>query len=118
MGGGPGRRPDASAEIYWLNDGAADGRPHVTPLIAVWSDGALPFCTGPDEQKARNLGPRKFALTTGSNSMGEGLDVVVEGDAVRVTDHAMLERIADAFEAKYGTTGTSTSATARSRPRR
>ena len=43
------------AELYWLTTVRADGRPHVTPLIGVWHDGALHFCTGPREQKARNL---------------------------------------------------------------
>jgi hypothetical protein len=32
----------------------------------------------------------------------EGLDVVVEGDAVRVTDEARLGRVADAYLSKYG----------------
>jgi hypothetical protein len=32
----------------------ADGRPHVTPLISVLVDGALHFCTGATEQKAKN----------------------------------------------------------------
>jgi hypothetical protein len=34
--------------------------------------------------------------------MDEGLDVVVEGDAVQVTDDAKLGRIADLYESKYG----------------
>ena len=92
------------AEIYWLTTVRRDGRPHVTPLIAVWDDGALHFCTGPEEQKARNLEANTHcAATTGCNAMGEGLDLVVEGDAVRVTDDARLQRLADAWEAKYGT---------------
>ena len=92
-----------SAEIYWLTTVRRDGRPHVTPLGAVWDDGALHFCTGPDEQKARNLeASTHCAVTTGCNAIGEGLDIVVEGDAVRVTDAARLQRLADAWEAKYG----------------
>jgi general stress protein 26 len=92
-----------SAEIYWITTVRRDGRPHVTPLIAVWHDDALHFCTGPDEQKARNLeGNTHCAVTTGCNAIGEGLDVVVEGDAVLVTDEARLQRLADAWKAKYG----------------
>ncbi|HEY8115495.1 MAG TPA: pyridoxamine 5'-phosphate oxidase family protein, partial [Actinomycetota bacterium] len=34
------------AEVFWLSTVRADGRPHVTPLVAVWLDGALYFCTG------------------------------------------------------------------------
>lgn len=37
----------AGAEVDWLSSVRPDGRPHVTPLIAVWLDGALHFCTGP-----------------------------------------------------------------------
>jgi nitroimidazol reductase NimA-like FMN-containing flavoprotein (pyridoxamine 5'-phosphate oxidase superfamily) len=91
------------AELYWITTVRADGRPHVTPLIGVWHDGALHFCTGLEEQKARNLaGNAHVALTTGSNSWAAGLDVVVEGVAARITDRVELQRVADAIEAKYG----------------
>ena len=93
----------AEAELYWLTTVRRDGRPHVTPLIGVLADGAVHFCTGPEEQKARNLAHRAdVALTTGVNRWAEGLDVVVEGAAVRVTDPAALRRLADAYLAKYG----------------
>jgi len=75
----------------------------VTPLVAVWVDDALCFCTGPDERKAKNLaGNPGCILTTGCNAIGEGVDVVVEGDAVNVQDDVKLQRIADAYVAKYG----------------
>jgi hypothetical protein len=81
----------------------ADGRPHVTPLIAVWLDGALYFSTGAEEQKCRNLAHNPLcALTTGCNAIGEGLDIVVEGKAVNIRDEAKLERVAGAYVAKYG----------------
>ena len=81
----------------------ADGRPHVTPLIGVVSDGAVHFCTGLGEQKARNLEHgADVALTTGTNTWDRGLDVVVEGAAIRVTDASTLQRLADTYEAKYG----------------
>ena len=74
----------ADAEIFWISTVWGDGRPHVTPLIAVLMDDSLYFCTGPDEQKARNLeGNRHCTLTTGCNDIDEGLDVVVEGEAAR-----------------------------------
>src|SRR5690606_33461228 len=80
-----------------------DGRPHVTPLLGAWVDEALHICTGPEEQKARNLrGNPHCVLTTGCNALHEGADLVVEGDAVRVTDDAALRRVAEAYEAKYG----------------
>jgi general stress protein 26 len=91
------------AELYWLTTVRADGRPHVTPLIGVTEDGTVHFCTGLREQKARNLEhDARVALTTGTNTWNRGLDVVVEGTAVRVQDGEALQRLADAYEAKYG----------------
>jgi PPOX class probable F420-dependent enzyme len=92
-----------SAEIYWLTTVRADGRPHVTPLIGVWVGDALYFATGEGEQKAKNLlhNPN-CVLTTGCNVIGHGLDVVVEGSAVRVISENQLKVIADAIAEKYG----------------
>jgi Pyridoxamine 5'-phosphate oxidase len=91
------------AELYWLTTVRTDGRPHVTPLIGVADDGAVHFCTGLREQKARNLKHNsQVALTTGNNTWDRGLDVVVEGVALRVTAPQALRRLADAYEAKYG----------------
>src|SRR5262249_28957420 len=91
------------AQVYWLSTVRPDGRPHVTPLLAVWLDGALYFCTGADERKAKNLARNPHCvITTGCNALDEGLDLVVEGDAVRVRDDATLRRLADAYAAKYG----------------
>ncbi|MFI8516664.1 pyridoxamine 5'-phosphate oxidase family protein [Streptomyces sp. NPDC085481] len=92
-----------AAEVFWLTTVRPDGRPHVTPLIAVWHEDALHFCTGPDERKARNLeANRRVVLTTGTNTLGEGFDLVIEGEAVRVTDEAALRALVDAYVAKYG----------------
>ena len=96
------RRRLEKAEIYWLSTVRPDGRPHVSPLVAVWLDGALYFSTGPTERKARNLAQNAHCtITTGCNTLSEGLDLVVEGDAVRVRDEATLERVADTYGAKY-----------------
>jgi nitroimidazol reductase NimA-like FMN-containing flavoprotein (pyridoxamine 5'-phosphate oxidase superfamily) len=91
------------AELYWITTVRPDGRPHVTPLIGVAEDRIVYFCTGLEEQKGRNLEHNdRVALTTGNNRWESGLDVVVEGRAVRVTDDESLQRLADAWEAKYG----------------
>ena len=91
------------AEVYWLSTVRPDGRPHVTPLVAVWLDDALYFCTGESERKAKNLARNAHCvLTTGSNALDEGLDVIVEGDAARVSDEGLLQRVAELYEAKYG----------------
>ncbi|WP_431782106.1 pyridoxamine 5'-phosphate oxidase family protein [Streptomyces chumphonensis] len=91
------------AEVFWLSTVRADGRPHVTPLIAVWQDGALHFCTGPAEQKARNLAANPHCvLTTGTSALDAGEDLVVEGEAVAVTDEERLRALAEAYVVKYG----------------
>jgi general stress protein 26 len=90
------------AQLSWITTVRADGRPHVTPLVAVWLDGALYFTTGADEQKAVNLRTNPHViLTTGCNQWDRGLDVVVEGDAGEVTDNALLERLAEAWREKW-----------------
>ncbi|GHH30864.1 pyridoxamine 5'-phosphate oxidase family protein [Streptomyces lanatus] len=91
------------AELFWISTVRPDGRPHVTPLPTVWSGGALHFCTGPEERKARNLALNpNVVLTTGTNTWNEGYDLVVEGEAVRITDDARLRELAAGWEAKYG----------------
>jgi len=95
-----------AADTFWLSTVRPDGRPHVTPLIAVWHDDAIWFSTGSDERKARNLSNNPaVVLTTGRSDLsGDGLDIVIEGRAEPVTDPARLHVVADAFTAKYGTT--------------
>ena len=91
-----------SAELFWITTVRDDGRPHVTPLVAVWLAGALYFSTGADEQKAVNLRTNSHViLTTGCNQWDGGLDVVVEGEASRVTDQSTLEHLADAWRTKW-----------------
>jgi general stress protein 26 len=93
----------AEAELYWLTTVRADGRPHVTPLVGVAEGEFVHFCTGLEEQKARNLEQNaNVAVTTGNNTWARGLDVVVEGTAVRVADRDGLQRLAGAYDAKYG----------------
>jgi hypothetical protein len=91
------------AEVSWLTTVRPDGRPHVTPLLSVWLDGALYFCTGPSERKAQNLARNpQCIVTTGRNTLDDGVDLVVEGEAAKVSDEAELRSVADTFELKYG----------------
>jgi nitroimidazol reductase NimA-like FMN-containing flavoprotein (pyridoxamine 5'-phosphate oxidase superfamily) len=84
-----------TSEIFWLSTVRRDGRPHVTPIPAVWHADALHICTGPLEQKAKNLEANPHVvLTTGGNKLNEGLDVVVEGQVERVTDEPTLTELA------------------------
>jgi len=96
----------ADAQLYWIITVRADGRPHAVPLVGIWQDGAFAFCTGPEEQKQRNLDVNAHvAVTTGStgaNGWNTGKDVVVEGTAVRVTEADALAELAAGWFAKYG----------------
>lgn len=93
----------AGAELSWITTVRPDGRPHVTPLITVLHDGTVHFCTGPEERKARNLAENpSVVLTTGSNALHGGTDVVLEGVAERVTGEEAIGRLADAWVEKYG----------------
>ena len=90
------------ADLFWISTVRGDGRPHVTPLVAVWLDGAIHFATGPSEQKAVNLRTnRNVILTTGCNQWEGGLDVVVEGEALQVTDEGLLTRLAAVWATKW-----------------
>jgi len=101
-----GREHVLGADTFWLSTVRPDGRPHVTPLIAVWHDEAIWFSTGADERKARNLAENPSCILTSGRSdlVDGGLDVVLEGAAEQVTDDGELEPVAEAFAAKYGTT--------------
>lgn len=90
------------AQLYWITTVRRDGRPHMTPLVAVWLDDALFFCTGPSEQKALNLAAnQQVILSTGRNEWDRGTDLVVEGNAVRVTDEEQLARLAGQWAQKW-----------------
>jgi general stress protein 26 len=91
-----------AAEIFWLTTVRTDGRPHTTPLVAVWSEGALYFSAGPDEQKAFNLRNNSHVvMTTGCNDWDKGIDVVVEGTATLVTSEKVLLRAAEVWTHKW-----------------
>ncbi|WP_129837629.1 pyridoxamine 5'-phosphate oxidase family protein [Streptomyces sp. RFCAC02] len=92
-----------SAPLYWLTTVRPDGRPHATPVVAVWWDLALHFCVSPDSVKARNLRSNPHCLVTaGRNDMHDGLDLAAEGTAHRLRDHATVRRLVRVFTAKYG----------------
>jgi general stress protein 26 len=90
-----------TSEMFWLSTVRRDGRPHVTPLPAIWLDGTLYFCTGSLEQKSANLRANpSCVLTTGTSDLRSGLDVVVEGTAVRMTDVRRLHELAAIWKSK------------------
>lgn len=89
------------ADVYWLATVRPDGRPHVTSLFGVWLDDSFYFCTGDRERKAKNLARSAHCVITTGSYLNDGLDVVVEGKAVRVRDKARLERLAGLWKTKY-----------------
>lgn len=92
-----------AAELYWMTTVRADGSPHMTPLVGLWQEDFFVFCTGPTEQKARNLDANAaVAVATGVNTWNDGHDVVVEGTAERVLEPSALHILADAYIQKYG----------------
>lgn len=90
------------AELFWISTVRTDGRPHVTPIVAVWAEGAIWFSTGEGEQKFANLRANPhLVVMTGCNGWDRGLDVVVEGEAVLVTEDGTLSRIAPVFASRW-----------------
>jgi hypothetical protein len=71
-----------------------DGRPHAAGVGVAELDGDLYFTSGPDTRKSRNLAANP-ACTLSLRL--EGIDLVVEGEARRVTDRATLDRVASLF---------------------
>ena len=64
--------------------------------------GAIYFSTNAGEQKAVNLRTNpQVTLLTGCAQWDRGSDVVVEGDALRITDHNLLSRLARAWAKKW-----------------
>jgi Pyridoxamine 5'-phosphate oxidase len=79
---------------FFLGTTRPDGRPHAAGIGALWLDDHLYFTSGPATQKARNMAANPAC--TISIAL-EGVDLVLEGEATRVTDQPTLERVA----AKY-----------------
>jgi len=76
---------------FFLGTTRPDGRPHVAAVGALWLDGDLYFTSGAETRKARNLAANPACTI----AVGlEGVDLVLEGEAIRVTDRPTLERVA------------------------
>jgi hypothetical protein len=83
---------------YWLATVRPDGRPHLMPILGLWLDGAFYFVTGETTRKGKNLAadPR-CVLATSSTSL-PALDLILEGEARKITDDATLRRVAAAYD--------------------
>ena len=81
---------------YFLSTMRPDGRAHTAGIGALWLDGDLLFTSGPATRKARNLAANP-ACTIAVKL--EGIDLILEGEASRVTDAATLEAAAEGYRA-------------------
>jgi hypothetical protein len=79
---------------FFLGTSRPDGRPHAAGVGGLWLDGDLYFTSGPAALKARNLAANP-ACTISARL--QGIDLVLEGQAARITDPATLERAAALF---------------------
>jgi len=92
-----GSAPDPAAHnarTKWLATVNEDGTPHVTAVGAIWLDGTFWFQTGAGTRKSRNVERQpscSIALSI------RDADVVIEGDAARVTNAEMVARVAKAW---------------------
>lgn len=87
--------PEAhNARTTWLTTINEDGSPHVTPVGALWLDGSFWFQTGARTRKHQNVerDPRCSMAVSIRDA-----DVVVEGQASRVTDPQLVARAAAAW---------------------
>jgi len=83
LAAGSAPAPDAvNSRTTWLSTVNEDGSPHVTAVGALWLDGTFWFQTGAGTRKGRNVArdPRCSIAVSIRDA-----DVVVEGDAARVT---------------------------------
>jgi hypothetical protein len=78
----------------WLCTLNEDGSPHLTAVGALWVDGAFWFQTGTGTRKSRNVA-RDPRCSVSTSILGA--DVVVEGDATRVTERDAVARLAKAW---------------------
>ena len=86
---------DGSA-TYWLATTRPDGRPHVAMVGGLWVADKVYFTSGAAARKSRNLSASPDCAVSVSL---KGLDLVIEGTAVRVTDEATVVRLAERYAA-------------------
>jgi hypothetical protein len=88
----------ARSRNYWICTTRADGRPHSIPVWGFWIDGALYFGTARSSRKGRNLAHNSAV----SVHLESGDDVIIlEGNAVEVSDPATLQMVDQASRDKY-----------------
>lgn len=79
---------------FFLGTVGPDGRPHAAGIGALWLDGDLYVTSSPASRKARHLAANP-ACTISARL--DGIDLVFEGEAARVTDPPTLEAAASRY---------------------
>jgi pyridoxamine 5'-phosphate oxidase-like protein len=82
----------------WLATVRPDARPHVMPVLAVWSGSRIYFCSKDTARKSQNLAENDHCVITYET---DDLHLIVEGHARKVGDEATLRRVSDAFKTAY-----------------
>jgi hypothetical protein len=93
------RRRFEAERWYWVATAGNGGRPHVRPVLAVWLDDKVYSTTSPGAAKGRNL---EFRPQCSVAARAPEIDIVVEGRTSWVGDRHLLERVASAYDSKYG----------------
>lgn len=74
------------AQVYWLTS-LDEGIFHSVPVIGVWFEGALYFCSPRSEHKYRNLKANPVCqVLTGSSQLNAGINVAIHGLAEEVEE--------------------------------
>jgi Pyridoxamine 5'-phosphate oxidase len=82
--------PSPSTPVF-LGTTRPDARPHSAGIGALWLDGELYFTSGPTSRKSRNLDANPACTISVRLT---DLDLILEGEAARVTDTDILARAA------------------------
>ena len=84
---------------YWVATARPDGRPHLMLVWGIWWQDAFWFSTGPRTRKAKNLAVNPRCVI-GTEKADEA--VILEGQALEVTDRAAWKQLAAIYNRKYG----------------
>lgn len=82
--------PKAETPVF-LGTVRPDGRAHAAGIGAGWHEGEVYFVSGPGTRKSRNIDANPACTISVRTPVA---DLVLEGDAGRVTDVAVLEAVA------------------------
>jgi hypothetical protein len=88
--------PATPAITHFLGTCRPDGTPHAAGIGAQWLDGDLYFTSSPAARKARDLAANPRCTIS---ARLPGIDVVLDGIAVRITDPETLEQVASNYRA-------------------